>query len=266
MKEHQWKDKEFFIDYEPAKRQKLNDSGGEIGGSMQAEDMVMDLSGDTASALLKSKQVRKWDAKKKKYVMMELDNEGRAKRQKLNDSGNFVKKDAKVKGRSYSDWQKKMRTTIQKPGEEESAAAGVSSGDQYMWVAGRRVKIGGEGVGLSTAKGAKGMVAKDELRNKDQIAKLRKEDERKGGVKEAKVAKVARKVVARQGTEQRQVQAKLQHLAMARMALSRARASLHWLPPKRPRAPRAKRIAQVKAKRSRVIVCGSIFDNTEYNT
>ena len=110
--------------------------------------------------------------------MMELDNEGRAKRQKLNDSGNFVKKDAKVKGRSYSDWQKKMRTTIQKPGEEESAAAGVSSGDQYMWVAGRRVKIGGEGVGLSTAKGAKGMVAKDELRNKDQIAKLRKEDEK----------------------------------------------------------------------------------------
>merc|ERR1712166_941110 len=79
-------------------------------------------------------------------------------------------------------------------------------------------------------------------------------------------AKEARKVVARQGTEQRQVQAKLQHLAMARMALSRARASLHWLPPKRPRAPRAKRIAQVKAKRSRVIVCGSIFDNTKYNT
>jgi len=178
MKEHQWKDKEFFIDYEPANRDRAADFGFEIGGSMQAEDMVMDLSGDTASALLKSKQVRKWDAKKKKYVMMELDNEGRAKRQKLNDSGNFVKKDAKVKGRSYSDWQKKMRTTIQKPGEEESAAAGVSSGDQYMWVAGRRVKIGGEGVGLSTAKGAKGMVAKDELRNKDQIAKLRKEDEK----------------------------------------------------------------------------------------
>merc|ERR1712166_749589 len=90
------------------------------------------------------------------------------------------------------------------------------------------------------------------------VSRLRSaKEERKGGVKEAKVA---RKVVARQGTEQRQVQAKLQHLAMARMALSRARASLHWLPPKRPRAPRAKRIAQVKAKRSRVIVCGSIFD------
>ena len=108
--------------------------------------------------------------------MMELDNEGRAKRQKLNEAGDFIKKDAKVKGRSYADWQKKMRTTIQKPGEEESAAASVSSGDQYMWVAGRRVKIGGEGVGLGTGKGAKGMGAKDELRNKDQIAKLRKED------------------------------------------------------------------------------------------
>ena len=36
-----WKDKEFFIDYEPANRDRAADFGFEIGGSMQAEDMVI---------------------------------------------------------------------------------------------------------------------------------------------------------------------------------------------------------------------------------
>eukprot|EP00656_Telonema_subtile_P058391 TRINITY_DN9877_c0_g1_i3.p1 TRINITY_DN9877_c0_g1~~TRINITY_DN9877_c0_g1_i3.p1 ORF type:complete len:652 (-),score=223.55 TRINITY_DN9877_c0_g1_i3:53-2008(-) len=174
---HKWKDSEFFIDYEAPDRDRAADFGFEIGGShMQMEGDALDLGGDTESGMQKAKQVRKWDAKKKRYVMMELDGEGRAKRQKVNEAGGVVDSKAlKHKGRSYKDWQKKMRTSIPKVGDEESAhvarAAAEHAKEEYKWVNGRRIKIGAKEPLLTGPD--------KELRSKDQIAKLRKEEEKK---------------------------------------------------------------------------------------
>eukprot|EP00658_Telonema_sp_P-2_P018820 TRINITY_DN17367_c0_g1_i4.p1 TRINITY_DN17367_c0_g1~~TRINITY_DN17367_c0_g1_i4.p1 ORF type:complete len:207 (+),score=47.85 TRINITY_DN17367_c0_g1_i4:557-1177(+) len=127
----------------------------------------------------KSKQVRKWDAKKKRYVMMELDNEGRAKRQKVNEAGGIVdSKSLKNRGRSYKDWQKKMRMSIPKVGEQESFNAGKQWDEerstQYKWINGRKIKMG---PGQNATD--KGGGPDSELRSAEQIAKLRKEAEKK---------------------------------------------------------------------------------------
>lgn len=73
-------------------------------------DAILDLTPDDHDAIRKSRQMTKWDRKKKKFIR-ESPDEANAKKGSLKDKTNF-----------YHEWQKRTHGRVQNIGEEEHAA------------------------------------------------------------------------------------------------------------------------------------------------
>lgn len=87
--------------------------------------------GDDGREMMKNKSVRKWDAKKKKYIIVTVDAAGRVvkdKSQRKNEAGKSIGDDKKKKaapGELYSKWEKRSLKRVGAVGELEDPAAAL---------------------------------------------------------------------------------------------------------------------------------------------
>lgn len=87
----------------------------------------MDLLPDENASLKHAKSVMRWDAKKKRYMVKEVDATGReVKAKKFDDA-------KKKKPNFYANWQKSSHKRIQEVGEQEDASLSVR-GKKRKWV------------------------------------------------------------------------------------------------------------------------------------
>jgi len=163
-KPSKYRDSSFFIDYVPYGDDPRGEEGYALGGEQRVDDMVLDLVGEENRDFQKSRNVMKWDAKKKKYTVQSIGRDGKVT--KTNEAGAKVKKDEEKKvGRSYKQWQEKTKRKIGRVGEEEDRKGGGMM--EYRKIAGRRVQqqSGPEEV-------------EDELKTKDQLVKAKMQQEK----------------------------------------------------------------------------------------
>jgi len=159
-----FRDPDFFIDYLATGDDPRGEEGYALGGEDRVDDLVLDLLGEDASSMQKSRGVMKWDAKKKKYTMQQIGKDGKVL--KYNEAGTKVNdKDEKKVGRSYKAWKDKTKLKISRVGEQESKTSGNL---EYKKFGGRRVLVGPKSDG-----GEDG-----ELRTKDQMVKAKEEQEK----------------------------------------------------------------------------------------
>lgn len=142
----------------------------EIGSSGNLEASVLNMVADSSEDMHKQRtQVRRWDRKKKKYVV----EESSAKRK--NESGFAVtKKEREKQGQAYKKWAKKHRKEVQLGGDQENTRGNVS-------VFNARGKGGWRGQDEVAKK-----KAKEELRTAQQIKKERKRKARSQGGRKKK--------------------------------------------------------------------------------
>ncbi|CEM11820.1 unnamed protein product [Vitrella brassicaformis CCMP3155] len=84
---------------------------------LQLDAHRLDLVPDESTDMKKSKQVMKWNARKKKYMLTDVDASGRALKRK-NEAGVTVKGDRDVEG-TYKKWARETNRRIQAVGEQE---------------------------------------------------------------------------------------------------------------------------------------------------
>jgi len=115
-----YREQDFYISVEQDVYQKSKEQGLEI------EKFKMDLCADDGDNLKKQKAVMRWDAKKKKYLPVMLNADGRVNRKlsRTNESGQKVTGEA-TKTDLYAKWTKSSKARIQKVGEMEVSNAGL---------------------------------------------------------------------------------------------------------------------------------------------
>ncbi|KAG8596698.1 hypothetical protein GDO81_002015 [Engystomops pustulosus] len=172
-------DSEYYVPYRPKDFE--SERGLSITGSsfeQAAAGAVLDLMGDHTEDLKKTKQVMKWDRKKKKFVGAG----GHEDKKKVKtESGRVIS--SSYKTNIYEDWKKKYKIDDQDSEEEGDRP----TGKHRKGKGGRR---GSQGMARAESKGGRGK-AKSELRNKQQILKQRKAKEKqqflqRGGLKKLK--------------------------------------------------------------------------------
>ena len=79
------------------------------------EDVTLNLMGDDERGT-KGKTVMRWDSKKKRYVLMKVDREGKVIKEKRNESGAKITKKnaakAQVEQKAYKLWMKKTHLKL----------------------------------------------------------------------------------------------------------------------------------------------------------
>jgi hypothetical protein len=156
---HTLSDKDFFMENRPGNNTNahkeqflaISDWSRSVGGSSAAiDDIVLDLEGeDNDTMQTKSKLVRQWDNKKKKYVMNTDNMKSRHTwfTGSKNESGAKLSKKRKAEpmGSRYKEWQRKSKVG-------QSQIAGFGSGD-IDYTAGRGGGRGGRGRGGGGSSG-----------------------------------------------------------------------------------------------------------------
>ena len=91
---------------------------------LQGLDIVPDDSND----MRKNMTVKKWDNKRKKYVLMQLGPDGRPLKQNrvVNESGKRLKNKEMADGEMYAKWSKNTQKRLQRPGEQEKTYGKVA--------------------------------------------------------------------------------------------------------------------------------------------
>ncbi|XP_078523287.1 ATP-dependent RNA helicase DDX54 isoform X1 [Lissotriton helveticus] len=182
QKKEQSQDEQFYIPYRPKDFDSERGlSLGADGGStfeQQASRAVLDLLGDHTEDMQKNKQVLKWDRKKKKFVGAT----GKDDRKKIKtESGRIIS--SSYKKNIYEDWKKKYK--IDDRDSEEEEIGGKSGG-------GRRRGRGGRRQDSTSRMPGAHRKQRPELKNKQQILKERKVQEKQrflqgGGLKKLKM-------------------------------------------------------------------------------
>ncbi|NXX05423.1 DDX54 helicase, partial [Larus smithsonianus] len=151
-------DKDFYIPYRPKDFE--SERGLSIGGEgspfeQQAAGAVLDLMGDENHNLNKSKQLLKWDRKKKRFVGQT----GQEDKKKVRtESGRYIS--SSYKNNLYEKWKQKYKVD-----ERDEDEGHVQGREQFR---GKRRR--GQGPGQPPAQGK----VRSELKNKQQILKQRK--------------------------------------------------------------------------------------------
>ncbi|XP_053558139.1 ATP-dependent RNA helicase DDX54 [Bombina bombina] len=173
-------DTEYYVPYKPKDFE--SERGLSVGGSSfehAAAGAVLDLLGDKTEDLRKNKSIMKWDRKKKKFV----GTGGHEDKKKIKtESGHLIS--SSYKKNIYEDWKKKYKIDDQDSEEERDNQSGGMSRR------GRGGRSGSRGPPRPETPGAHGK-PRSELRNKQQILKQRKIQEKqrflqRGGMKQIK--------------------------------------------------------------------------------
>jgi len=89
------------------------------------EDVTMNVLPDDENGIkgIKGRTAMKWDAKKKKYILKQVDRDGKIIAEKKNEAGVKISKKMKEKEREsiYKKWQQRTHLSLQKTGELEDA-------------------------------------------------------------------------------------------------------------------------------------------------
>lgn len=124
-----FKDRTNFVTSEraPTSENKVNSSSlwGE-GEKNFLEDVTINMSGaDDDGKNLKGRKVMKWDATKKRYMVKNIDRDGKVIAEKRNEAGKKITKKMKEKEKVsiYKKWQQRTHLTLQKTGEMEDQKA-----------------------------------------------------------------------------------------------------------------------------------------------
>ncbi|NXW95611.1 DDX54 helicase, partial [Alopecoenas beccarii] len=152
------RDEDFYIPYRPKDFE--SERGLSVGGEgspfeQQAAGAVLDLMGDENHNLNKSKQLLKWDRKKKRFVG-QTGQEG--KKKVRTESGRYIS--SSYKNNLYEKWKQKYKVDERDEDEEDQRGREQFRGKH------RR----GHGSGQPPAQGR----VRSELKNKQQILKQRK--------------------------------------------------------------------------------------------
>uniref|UniRef100_A0A8C8RGC1 ATP-dependent RNA helicase DDX54 n=1 Tax=Pelusios castaneus TaxID=367368 RepID=A0A8C8RGC1_9SAUR len=174
-------DKEFYIPYRP--KDLASEQGLSVGGEgstfeQQASGAVLDLLGDETHNMSKSKQLLKWDRKKKRFVGKTSQED---KKKICTESGRYIS--SSYKSNLYDKWKKKYK--IDEQDSEEEGSSKPRSGKQHR---------GRDGRPLPASLGKRGPQqgkVHSELKSKQQILKQRKRMAKqrflqKGGLKRLK--------------------------------------------------------------------------------
>ncbi|NWH63292.1 DDX54 helicase, partial [Geococcyx californianus] len=152
------RDEDFYIPYRPKDFE--SERGLSVGGEgsafeQQAAGAVLDLMGDENHNLNKSKQLLKWDRKKKRFVGQT----GQEDKKKVRtESGRYIS--SSYKNNLYEKWKQKYKVDERDEDEE-----GARRGEQF-----RGKHRHGHGPAQPPARGK----VRSELKNKQQILKQRK--------------------------------------------------------------------------------------------
>ncbi|XP_075290580.1 ATP-dependent RNA helicase DDX54 [Opisthocomus hoazin] len=153
------RDEDFYIPYRPKDFE--SERGLSVGGEgsafeQQAAGAVLDLMGDENHNLNKSKQLLKWDRKKKRFVGQTGQEE--KKKKVRTESGRYIS--SSYKNNLYEKWKQKYK--VDERDDEEDVKQGREQFGGKQWR--------GRGPAQPAARGR----VRSELRNKQQILKQRK--------------------------------------------------------------------------------------------
>ncbi|XP_006005488.1 ATP-dependent RNA helicase DDX54 isoform X1 [Latimeria chalumnae] len=175
------RDEEFYIPYRPKdfdSERGLSVKGAGSSFEQQASGAILDLMGDEDRDLTKSKQMLKWDRKKKKFVR----ESGREDKKKVKtESGRYISKS--YKKNLYEEWKKKYKIDDQDSERESDHEGG---GNKHRKGRGRRSSSNS-----FPRKAGPAHRVRSELKSKEQILKQRKRREKQqflqsGGLKRLK--------------------------------------------------------------------------------
>ena len=107
-----FRDETFFLDDQPCQDDETR---------QEIDKFAMDVLGDDARDQKKSKGVMRWNAQKKKYMVMNIDAQGKVIKQR-NESGRMVQ-GKKEQTDKYAKWVSKQKLKLQQPGELEEKRA-----------------------------------------------------------------------------------------------------------------------------------------------
>lgn len=152
-----YKDDDYFIDNAP-KQSHYKERGYEVEKGNNIRDAVLEVQEEDAEGVKRQQSVRRWDQRKKKYVMISQGSRERIGRQKVRtESGQVIRKGKGDKGSGiYERWRKKQTN------QDTQADSGSKTNES-----GRRPK----GRGNVANKGVR-----SELRSASKILKERKEE------------------------------------------------------------------------------------------
>jgi len=105
-----YKDSNFFVDNAP-RASYYQERGYEVDKGSNIKDAVMDIQEEDAEGVKRQQSVRRWDQRKKKYVMVSQGSKERTGRRKeKTESGHTIRKGKKDKGSGlYEQWKKKTQ-------------------------------------------------------------------------------------------------------------------------------------------------------------
>ena len=125
-----FRDEEYFLPYEPKGENVYEERGYAVrdrSRPQRLEDLVLDLVPEDNETMLRHRQITRWDARKKKYVKLQVQGDalpGATPLEKLrvrNESG--VLQSGVRKTEAYEKWKQKTKFRIQKEGELEDTKA-----------------------------------------------------------------------------------------------------------------------------------------------
>ncbi|CAD7928893.1 unnamed protein product [Amoebophrya sp. A120] len=119
--EQGFRDEQFFLSTDRTIEEDAKDRG------LDLDRYELNIMGDDGKELQKQQFVRRWDAKKKKYLQVKIGADGKAIREKnrTNEAGKKVSGDAK-RTDAYAKWSKTQKQRIQQVGELENSNAALS--------------------------------------------------------------------------------------------------------------------------------------------
>jgi ATP-dependent RNA helicase DDX54/DBP10 len=111
-----FKSKEFFHHVSAPTESKRDDRN-------ELEQYRLDLVPETNEEMSKVRYGKKWDSRKMNYVTVRIGSDGKAIKEKRNESGKKMTKKDLEKGKNlYREWAKKTKKSIQRTGEVESSS------------------------------------------------------------------------------------------------------------------------------------------------
>eukprot|EP01118_Nematostelium_gracile_P020190 TRINITY_DN9717_c0_g1_i1.p1 TRINITY_DN9717_c0_g1~~TRINITY_DN9717_c0_g1_i1.p1 ORF type:complete len:302 (+),score=94.50 TRINITY_DN9717_c0_g1_i1:128-907(+) len=160
-----FKDPNFYL--EPTPQNVHSEAGLSInaGETLNSKDVVMDLMGDDTSTIKNDRLVRKWDRKKKKFVMVKGGVDVNDKKSMKNESGQKIKE--ADKGKIYENWTRRTHMSIPKVGDIEDKSTSHSAKNLNLF------KFKHQQNRKTNEK------VRSELKSADQIQKERKEKAKK---------------------------------------------------------------------------------------
>ena len=147
-----------------------------VGEQDSFEQHQFDLVPETNEDMAKARYAKKWDSRKMNYVSVRIGADGKAVKEKRNESGQKLSKKDLEKGKNlYKDWMKKTKQRIPKVGEvEEANSAAKSELRRDSWRPTTREPERAEPVKAVESKKYHGSIPWGNLTNKQKRLETRK--------------------------------------------------------------------------------------------